>query len=191
MPRAAGRLATTSTTEVFATTMERALGAAATDTAIRTCTSTRRSLISTMSLELTRSSCQALPKVLCNRCGRPWTRGWSRQITCSAATPPKMSFNALLPDGTSALAFSNAVKSCLDRACGAVSDPTYVPDSTCPLAQAPSTDSNMVTTGRASCPQSVSVSIRQISTQAESGGAALTLPSMVCLVLAAVAVLLR
>ena len=115
-----------------------------------------------------------------------WPSLDSRMVSTNVlfGNPPRVSFNALLPDGTSPLAFSNAVKSCLDRACGTV-------PGSCPLAQAPATDSLMVTTGRASCPQSVSVSMRQISTQAESGGAALTLPSMVCLVLAAVAALLR
>ena len=100
----------------------------------------------------------------------------TRSIPSSART-----FRLLLPDGTSAASFSAAVKQCVENACGTG---VFVPNR-CQLAPSPF----MLDCSPAH--RTASVAIRQISTQAEADGAALTLPSMLCLALAAVAALLR
>ena len=100
-------------------------------------------------------------------------------VTQSIRSSSARTFRLLLPDGTNAFSFQNAVKQCVEDACGTG---VFVPNR-CLLAPAPSTlDCSY---------RPASVAIRQISTQAEADGAALTLPSMVCLVLAAVSALLR
>jgi hypothetical protein len=87
----------------------------------------------------------------------------------SSVGGPHVQFTALLPDGTGTYAFADAVKNSVTNYC---------------LSNIPSPLSS---TGMpVSCPQTVAVSVMQIATQAESGGAALTLPSLLCLVLAAV-----
>lgn len=93
--------------------------------------------------------------------------------TFSNVGGPHTSYSVLLPDGASSYSFTNAVKNCVDGQC--------VNNVPCALF----TES----TGAASCPQTVSVSVMQVATQAESDGAALTLPSMIAVVLAAVSAL--
>ena len=92
----------------------------------------------------------------------------------SSVGGPHVQFTALLPDGTGTSAFADAVKNSVVYHCaGTMQSPL-------------SSTSSFVDPGSVHCPQTVTVSVMQIATQAESGGAALTLPSLLCLVLAAV-----
>jgi hypothetical protein len=104
----------------------------------------------------------------------------SMMTTTTGVPSTARHFRVLLPDGTSGASFANAVKQDVERACV---NGNFDENAGSVLARTPYTLDCTYPT--------VTVAIRQISTQAESGGAALTLPSMVCLVFAAVAVLLR
>lgn len=97
-------------------------------------------------------------------------------------------FSVLLPDGTSAYSFERAVKADVEGSCIG-SSPTFTfSNAGCILCRpAVGMDEYPFNCN----PPTINVAIRQISTQAEAGGAALALPSMVCMVLAAAAVLLR
>ena len=103
-----------------------------------------------------------------------WPTTIAQLVTATFSTVggPHMSYSVLLPDGTSTASFSNAVRNCVALECanGAASG-------SCALFT--------VSGATAFCPQTTSVSVMQVATQAESDGAALTLPSMIVLVLSA------